>query len=62
MCSGEEVAWDRLCQRSIGDQVSNTDEETSWLLASELRHASEVVSDFHQAFPSKPGPLLLAES
>ena len=38
------------------------DEETSWLLASELRHASEVVSDFHLAYPSKPWPLLLIES
>ena len=34
-----------------------TDEETSWLLATELDHASEVVSDFHSAYPNKPGPL-----
>ena len=33
-----------------------TEEETSWLLASELGHASEVVSDFHQAYLEKPGP------
>ena len=33
------------------------DEDTSWLLASELPHASELVSDFHQAYPDKPGPL-----
>ena len=33
-----------------------TDEETSWLPASELGHASEVVSDFHQAYLEKPGP------
>ena len=33
-----------------------TDEETSWLPASELGHASEVVSDFHQAYPEMPGP------
>ena len=39
-----------------------TDEETSWLLASELGHASKVVSDFHLAYPSKPGPLLFVES
>ena len=39
-----------------------TDEETSWLPASKLAHASEVVSDFHQAYPSKPGPLLFVES
>jgi hypothetical protein len=34
-----------------------TDEETSWILATELDHASEVVSDFHSANPNKPGPL-----
>ena len=33
-----------------------TDEETSWLPASELGHALEVVSDFHQAYPEKPRP------
>ena len=33
-----------------------TDEETSWLPASELPHASELVSNFHQAYPDKPGP------
>jgi hypothetical protein len=34
-----------------------TDEETSWMLASELGNASEVVSAFHRSYPSKPGPL-----
>ena len=34
-----------------------TDEETSWILASELGHASELVSDFHKAYPAKAGPL-----
>jgi hypothetical protein len=34
-----------------------TDEETSWILASELGHASELVADFHSAYPAKPGPL-----
>jgi hypothetical protein len=33
-----------------------TDEETSWMLASELDHASEVVAEFHSAYPDKPGP------
>ena len=33
-----------------------TEEETSWLPASELGHATEVVSNFHQAYPEKPGP------
>jgi Chromo (CHRromatin Organisation MOdifier) domain len=34
-----------------------TDEETSWILANELRHASEIVSKFHLRYPSKPSPL-----
>jgi hypothetical protein len=34
-----------------------TDEELSWLPAVELGHASELVTDFHSAYPDKPGPL-----
>ena len=34
-----------------------TDEETLWILASELGHASKLVMDFHKAYPAKPGPL-----
>ena len=34
-----------------------TDEETSWLLATVLGHASEIIEDFHCAYPNKPGPL-----
>jgi Chromo (CHRromatin Organisation MOdifier) domain len=34
-----------------------TDEETSWILANELRHASKIVSEFHLCYPNKPGPL-----
>src|SRR5882724_1857239 len=34
-----------------------TDEETSWILASELGHAAELVVDFHSAYPAKSGPL-----
>jgi hypothetical protein len=33
-----------------------TDEETSWITADELEHAQELVSDFHRAYPNKPGP------
>ena len=38
----------------------DTDKETSWLPASELGHASEIISDFHDAYPDKPGPLPLS--
>jgi Chromo (CHRromatin Organisation MOdifier) domain len=34
-----------------------TNEETSWILANELRHASEIISEFHLHYPNKPGPL-----
>jgi Chromo (CHRromatin Organisation MOdifier) domain len=33
-----------------------TDKETSWVLATELGHSAELVTDFHSAFPAKPGP------
>ena len=36
---------------------TGTDEETSWILASELENTPDLVSDFHQAYPAKPGPL-----
>ena len=36
---------------------AGTDEETSWILASELRNVPEHISDFHQLYPAKPGPL-----
>ena len=34
-----------------------TDEEYSWLPANELTHAPNLTSDFHSAYPNKPGPL-----
>jgi hypothetical protein len=34
-----------------------TDEEHSWLPATELEHAQELLSDFHAQYPQKPGPL-----
>jgi len=34
-----------------------TNEETSWILTSELGHASELIADFHSAYPAKSGPL-----
>ena len=33
-----------------------TDEETLWILASELDLVKELVSDFHKAYPQKPSP------
>ena len=38
-------------------RYTGTDEETSWILASELSNGPKLVSDFHQSYPAKPGPL-----
>jgi len=35
-----------------------TDEETSWLLATELGNATELLEDYHVHYPDKPGPLV----
>jgi hypothetical protein len=32
-----------------------TNDETSWMTADELAHAQELVRDYHQAYPLKPG-------
>ena len=34
-----------------------TNQETDWLPATELKHAVELVQDFHKSYPNKPGPL-----
>jgi Chromo (CHRromatin Organisation MOdifier) domain len=34
-----------------------TNEETSWIPANKLGHASEIVSEFHLHYPNKPSPL-----
>ena len=36
---------------------AGTNEETSWILALELENVPELISDFHQSYPAKPGPL-----
>src|ERR1700733_9543685 len=36
-----------------------TEEENSWLPATELEHAQELISDFHTCYPRKLGPLPL---
>jgi len=37
-----------------------TEEESNWLPTLELTHASDLISDFHQAYSNKPGPLPLS--
>ena len=36
-----------------------TDQETDWLPATELKHATELVQDLHDSYPNKPRPLNL---
>jgi len=38
-------------------EYEGPNEETSWILASELGHASELIVDFHSVYPAKSGPL-----
>ena len=42
---------------SCPTEYAGTDEETSWILALELRNAPELILDFHQSYPAKLGPL-----
>ena len=36
---------------------TGTDDETSWLLATELGNMTELLEDFHWRYPNKPGPI-----
>ena len=60
-----EVADSKIDRRRSGKLLylvrwlgyENTDDEFSWLPATELEHAKDLISDFHAAYPDKPGPL-----
>ena len=41
---------------------AGTDEETSWILAMELGNAPELVTDYHAAYPTKPGPSIESDT
>ncbi|KXN80919.1 hypothetical protein AN958_06832, partial [Leucoagaricus sp. SymC.cos] len=47
----------KLLYKVIWLGYEDTEDESSWLPATELEHAPELVSDFHAAYPHKPGPL-----
>src|SRR6266545_6135175 len=38
-------------------RYKGTDEETSWLSTDELSHVPDLVDEFHQRYPNKPGPI-----
>ena len=37
-----------------------TDEEYQWTAATNLTHADEIIEEFHERYPAKPGPDLFA--
>jgi hypothetical protein len=47
----------KLLYRVLWAGYEGTDQEYDWLPATELKHAAELTSDFHTAYPDKPGPL-----
>jgi len=50
----------KLLYKVIWLGYENTGDESKWISASELTHAADLVSDFHIAYPAKPGPLPLS--
>ena len=50
----------KLLYKVIWLGYEDTGDESKWIPASELTHAMDLVSDFHIAYPTKPGPLLLS--
>ena len=39
------------------NSYEGTDKEYSWLPTNELTHTPDLTSDFHSAYPNKPGPM-----
>ncbi len=50
----------KLLYKVIWLEYEDTGDESEWIPASELTHAVDLVSDFHIAYPTKPGPLPLS--
>jgi len=50
----------KLLYKVIWLGYKDTRDESEWIPASELTHAVDLVSDFHIAYPTKPGPLPLS--
>ena len=49
----------KLLYKVIWLEYEDTGDESEWIPASELSHVADLVSDFHIAYPAKPGPLPL---
>ena len=52
----------KLLYKMICLEYEDTGDESKWIPTSELTHATNLVSDFHIAYPAKPGPLPLSWS
>ena len=50
----------KLLYKVIWLEYEDTGDEFKWIPTSKLTHAADLVSDFHIAYPTKPGPLLLS--
>ena len=50
----------KLLYKMIWLGYEDTGDESEWIPTSELTHAADLVSDFHIAYPTKPGPLPLS--
>ena len=50
----------KLLYKVIWLVYEDTGDESKWISASKLSHAVDLVSDFHIAYPTKPGPLPLS--
>ena len=50
----------KLLYKVIWLGYEDTGDESEWIPASKLTHATDLVSDFHIAYPTKPGPLPLS--
>ena len=50
----------KLLYKMIWLEYEDTGDESEWIPASKLSHAADLVSDFHIAYPTKPGPLPLS--
>jgi len=50
----------KLLYKVIWLGYKDTGDKSKWIPASKLTHAANLVSDFHIAYPAKPGPLPLS--
>ena len=50
----------KLIYKVIWLGYEDTEDESEWIPVSELTYTTDLVSDFHIAYPTKPGPLLLS--